>query len=112
MALTLQAAGAHVRPPAAAHQAWAANCERAPDNVVSDLGMPGEDGYSLMKRIRKRGGGAAVPAIALTGFTRPVDKARVHAAGFAAHVAKPVDPELLVAVLSKLLADRPADERY
>ena len=55
-----------------------------------------------------RHAGQSVPAIALTGFTRPEDRARVLAAGFAAHVAKPIDPDELVKVLVHVLA-RPPD---
>jgi PAS domain S-box-containing protein len=109
--LALRAAGAIVRPAASASEAWSAYSERAPDIVVSDLSMPEEDGYSLLRRIRQLDERDAVPAIALTGFTRPEDKARVLAAGFAAHVPKPVELEVLLTVLTQALAGRSSTER-
>jgi PAS domain S-box-containing protein len=109
--LALRAAGALVRPAASASEAWSAYSERAPDIVVSDLSMPEEDGYSLLRRIRQLDERDAVPAIALTGFTRPEDKARVLAAGFAAHVPKPVELEVLLTVLTQALAGHSPTER-
>jgi CheY-like chemotaxis protein len=68
------------------------------DVLVSDIGMPSGDGYELLARIRtlppERGG--RVPALALTAYALPEDRRRILAAGFAAHVAKPVDPAALV----------------
>ncbi len=77
-----------------------------PDVVISDIGMPGEDGYSLIKRIRALGaeGGGDVPAIALTAYARAEDRMRAMLAGFEQYLVKPVEPaELitLVAVLSR-----------
>jgi PAS domain S-box-containing protein len=73
------------------------------DVLISDLGMPGEDGYSLVQKVREleRGGDGHLPAIALTGFARAEDKARVEAAGFDAHMTKPVEPDLLIATVAK-----------
>jgi CheY-like chemotaxis protein len=66
--------------------------------------MPGEDGYSLMRKIRKpppdRGGG--VPALALTAYARPEDRARAMTAGFQHYGAKPVEPDELAAVVANL----------
>jgi CheY-like chemotaxis protein len=76
--------------------------ERArPDIIVSDIAMPGQDGYSLIRRIRALGpeGGGRTPAVALTGRVTADDRTRALAAGFQAHVAKPIDTaELLEAV--------------
>jgi signal transduction histidine kinase len=105
MTYALQARGARVRPTRSARAAWAAFRERAPDVVVSDLSMPDEDGYSLLRRIRSAAA-ESPPAIALTGFTRAEDRARVLSAGFAAHVAKPIDPDWLVRVLADVLSER------
>jgi CheY-like chemotaxis protein/anti-sigma regulatory factor (Ser/Thr protein kinase) len=102
MTLSLKAVGAAVRPATSVREAWSSFTDRPPDVVVSDLSMPTEDGYALIQRIR--GDGRSVPAIALTGFTRPEDRTRVLAAGFAAHVAKPIDPDELVKVLVRVLA--------
>ncbi|WP_257460263.1 hybrid sensor histidine kinase/response regulator [Archangium lipolyticum] len=76
-----------------------------PDLIVSDIGMPGEDGYALIRRVRalppERGG--QVPAAALTAFTRLEDRTRALAAGFQVHVPKPVDPAELVMSLANLV---------
>jgi len=69
-----------------------------PDLVVSDIGMPDEDGFSLIKKLRKLRSKHAklVPAIALTAYATTEDRARVLNAGFQIHVAKPIEPEELV----------------
>jgi signal transduction histidine kinase/DNA-binding response OmpR family regulator len=75
-----------------------------PDVLVSDIGMPGEDGFELISVVRamrpERGGN--IPAIALTAYARPEDRARVLAAGFQRHVAKPVEPSILAAAIDSL----------
>jgi CheY-like chemotaxis protein len=75
-----------------------------PDVLVSDLGMPDEDGYSLLSRIRALSAdqGGHVPAIALTALARPEDRRRALTAGFQVHLAKPVDASELVAVVKNL----------
>jgi CheY-like chemotaxis protein len=78
----------------------------ATDVVVSDIGMPGEDGYALIGRIRARGAAAGgdVPALALTAYARADDRARAIAAGFQMHIAKPVDPSELGAAVARLVS--------
>jgi signal transduction histidine kinase/DNA-binding response OmpR family regulator len=75
-----------------------------PDVLISDIGMPGEDGIDLITRLRglapDRGGD--IPAIALTAYARAEDRARVLAAGFQRHIAKPVDPSTLASVVARL----------
>ena len=61
--------------------------------------MPGEDGYSLIRKLRANGATRATPAIALTAFARPEDRKRALAAGFQVHLAKPVDPDELVEIV-------------
>jgi len=75
-----------------------------PDVLVSDLGMPDEDGFSLIRRVRERpaADGGAVPAAALTAYARDEDRVRALAAGFQMHLPKPVDPADLVAVVASL----------
>ncbi|MEW6252975.1 MAG: PAS domain S-box protein, partial [Planctomycetota bacterium] len=78
---------------------------RAEFNVlVSDISMPGEDGYSLIRRIRalEDGRRSAIPAIALTAFIRPEDRRRAFEAGFEAHMTKPVDAAELCALVGRL----------
>jgi CheY-like chemotaxis protein len=74
-----------------------------PDVLVSDIAMPGEDGYALIKKLRTlEGRGPHLPAAALTAFATAIDRARALLAGYQAHVAKPVDPAELAAVVATL----------
>jgi CheY-like chemotaxis protein len=75
-----------------------------PDVLVSDIGLPDEDGYDLIRRLRSRGpdAGGGIPAIALTAYATADDRARALAAGFQLHLAKPIDPEALRASVSRL----------
>jgi CheY-like chemotaxis protein len=71
--------------------------------VVSDIGLPGEDGYSFITRLRLLDGGrAATPAIALTAYARPSDRIRALSSGFQMHLAKPVEPLDLVNAIAAL----------
>lgn len=81
-----------------------------PDLVVSDIAMPGEDGFALVRRLRARErerGATPVPVLALTAFARPEDRRRVLEAGFQAHVAKPIEPGALCSALASLLQAEP-----
>ena len=75
-----------------------------PDVLVSDIGMPFEDGFDLISRVRAMGPerGGNIPAIALTAYARAEDRARVLAAGFQRHVAKPVEPSSLARAVASL----------
>ena len=75
-----------------------------PDVLVSDIGMPGEDGYALIRRIRTRGpdGQVDVPALALTAYARSEDRVKALEAGFQMHLSKPVEPAELIAVVASL----------
>jgi signal transduction histidine kinase/CheY-like chemotaxis protein len=75
-----------------------------PHVLVSDLSMPGDDGYALLHRVRALGldREGRVPAVALTAFARAEDRARALAAGYAVHVSKPVEPAKLVEVVARL----------
>jgi CheY-like chemotaxis protein len=72
------------------------------DVLVSDLSMPGRDGYELIRTVRRSVGPDALPAAALTAFARPEDAVRAQDAGFQMHLAKPVEPEELVRVIAHL----------
>jgi CheY-like chemotaxis protein len=92
VATILTLAGAAVETAASAREAVIA-IERSPHDVmVSDIGMPDEDGYSLMRQVRMRRGW--LPAVALTAYARAEDRARALEAGFASHLCKPVEPVL------------------
>jgi len=78
--------------------------EKNPDVLVSDIGMPGEDGYSLIRKVRALPDDQQrnMPAIALTAFTRAQDRMRALATGFQNHVSKPVEPDELATVIASL----------
>ena len=85
--------------------------ELRPDVLVSDIGLPGEGGYSLIQNIRALppGEGGRTPAVALTAYARLEDRARALDAGYNIHIAKPIQPsELLAAVVSLAGRRRPA----
>jgi PAS domain S-box-containing protein len=75
-----------------------------PDVMVSDIAMPDRDGYELIREIRSREPerGGKIPAVAVTAYARAEDRVRVLAAGFQMHVAKPIDPDELIAVVASL----------
>jgi signal transduction histidine kinase/ActR/RegA family two-component response regulator len=73
------------------------------DAVVSDIGMPGMDGYELMRRVRAETPAKDVPAVALTAYARPEDRARALCAGYQAHLAKPVEPAEMLAKVAELI---------
>jgi signal transduction histidine kinase/ActR/RegA family two-component response regulator len=99
-----EAAGARVRAAASSGEALAMSLARVPEAVVSDLGMPGEDGYVFMERLRgELGLRAPRVRVALSAFAAPDDRERAVAAGFHRHVAKPVDLHVLVKLLEELL---------
>jgi signal transduction histidine kinase/ActR/RegA family two-component response regulator len=76
-----------------------------PDIIVSDIEMPGEDGYSLITKVRaQETADRRIPAIALTAYTRSPDRVRALAAGFQMHMGKPVEPAELVAAVKSLLS--------
>lgn len=74
------------------------------DVLVSDIGLPNADGYDLIREVRSRGLGAkTLPAAALIAFARSEDRRRALLAGFQVHVAKPVDPDELIAAVASLV---------
>jgi signal transduction histidine kinase len=75
-----------------------------PDLLISDIGMPGEDGYALIRKVRAMEAeqNSHIPAIALTAFARGEDRIRVLSAGFQMHVPKPIDPVELIMVVATL----------
>lgn len=77
------------------------------DLIVSDIGMPGRDGYSFIRAVRSRTDSLAIPAVALTSFARPQDCAEALCAGFDRHVGKPFDSLALIPCLASLLAEQP-----
>ena len=99
----LSSCGAEVRVAASAEQAREILGRWKPDMVVSDVGMPSEDGYAFIARLRATDGHASrLPAVALTAYASREDKIRLLSAGFQAHVPKPIDPGELVTVIANL----------
>jgi two-component system CheB/CheR fusion protein len=91
-----------VESTAAAREAYSL---QRPDIIISDIGMPGEDGYVLMQQVRSlesEHGISRVPSLALTAFARAEDRQRALEAGYDAHLAKPVDPEHLFREIARL----------
>jgi signal transduction histidine kinase/ActR/RegA family two-component response regulator len=98
-------AGAEVIEGRTAKEAFQAVAQWRPDVLVSDIEMPGEDGYSLIRKVRALGPeqGGKTPAVALTAFGRPEDRIRSLRAGFHIHVSKPVDPAELIAIVASMI---------
>lgn len=100
--LVLQHAGARVIAASSAAQARRRLDTALPDLLLTDLEMPEEDGYSLLRSIRKLAGGDHIPAVAFTAHGDAEDRHKTTQAGFALHVLKPVRPATLIARLGEL----------
>jgi PAS domain S-box-containing protein len=101
----LHAEGAEVRTEESAAAGLAALRGWRPDLLIADIGMPGEDGYGLMKRVRALSPeeGRQTAALALTAHARPEDRMRVLSVGYQMHAAKPIDPIELLIIAASLL---------
>ncbi len=104
LSLVLSGAGAEVAAVESARHAMDLIGRWKPDLLVSDIGMPHEDGFTLIRTVRalpaEQGGG--IPAIALTAFARTQDRLRILSAGYQMHVPKPVEPLELLTVIASL----------
>jgi len=102
--IVLEKCGAAVTTASSAHEALAALKEIRPDVLISDLGMPEEDGYALIKKVRalSEADGGNTPSAALTAYARVEDRMKVLRSGFQIHIPKPVEPAELVAVVANL----------
>jgi PAS domain S-box-containing protein len=111
LAAVLEESGARVTLAGSTAEALAAFASTPPALVVGDIAMPGEDGYSLIRRIRalEGRGGRRTPALALTAYAGVEDRQRALAAGYDVHLPKPVDPAQLVAALVELAGRAPRD---
>jgi CheY-like chemotaxis protein len=101
LALILQGRGARVTAVGSAGDAFTAVSRDRPDVLVADIAMPDEDGYGLIRKVRSLGreGGGRVPAIAVSGYATPQDRAHALLEGFDMHLAKPLHvPELVVGI--------------
>jgi PAS domain S-box-containing protein len=113
LAAVLGQCGAEVRSANSAAEALETLQEWKPDVLVSDIGMPGEDGYELIRRMRalEPEQGVHIPAVALSAHARTQDRLRALSAGFEMHVPKPVEPAELVMVIASLTRHRTAQRR-
>lgn len=105
LTLLLGDEGARVRTAGDVDAAWQALRERRPDVLVCDVGLPGKDGYDLLRELRHdeaERGLPRLPAIALTAFTRAEDRELALAAGFDVHCPKPLKPRRLIEAVSEL----------
>ena len=104
LAFALTQYSAEVRACSSAKEAFVLITDWKPDVIVSDIGLPGENGYELMEKIRRlevdQGGGT--PALALTGYASAADAAKAQNAGYQSHLAKPVKLEELIGTVAKL----------
>jgi CheY-like chemotaxis protein len=100
----LSGAEAEVRVAESAAEALEILKEWRPDILVSDIGMPGEDGYTLMRKLRARSleEGGSIPAVALTAYARTEDRLRALSSGYQMHVPKPVRPIELLTVIASI----------
>jgi len=94
--------------------ARSASAQLKPNILISDIAMPGVDGYSLIRKVRTLSSeqGGQIPAIALTAYASEEERTRILDTGFQMHIPKPVEPSELVAVVAKLAQTRlELDER-
>jgi signal transduction histidine kinase len=106
---TLERSGARVTDADSAASAMAALDQAVPDVILCDISMPDEDGYSFIRRVRSRdsNAGGNVPAAAVTAYARPEDVRHALAEGFDIHLAKPLEPEDVVAAVARLAHTTP-----
>jgi CheY-like chemotaxis protein len=102
LALLLQRLGALVEAVASAKEAYDRLTHRRPDVLVSDIGMPDEDGYSMIRRVRQMYGDQHLPAIALTAYARKQDADAALGAGYDHHLPKPVAPADLIRAIKSV----------
>ncbi|MGA9770461.1 MAG: CHASE3 domain-containing protein [Blastocatellia bacterium] len=96
--------GAEVQTVTSAGEAFEVLQDWKPDLLISDIGMPGEDGFELIGRIRalKPEEGGLIPAVALTAYARVEDRVKTLSAGYQMHVPKPVEPAELATIIASL----------
>src|SRR4030095_14284009 len=102
LACFLEKAGYQVRSVFSAGEALDAVRSQRFDIIISDIGLPGMEGYELAKELRALGEYRTTPLIAVTGFAEHSDQRNAFAAGFAAHLTKPVDPTRLIELMGQL----------
>ena len=106
MVVLLSQAGASVQSVGSAADAMGLVREHAPDVLLSDIAMPGEDGYDLIRQVRALAAdrGGRIPAAALTAYATLEDRRKALLAGYNAHISKPVDPSRLIVTVANLVS--------
>jgi signal transduction histidine kinase len=97
--------GCRVLSAESAAEALRVAMRETPDIIISDIGMPEMNGYELLTSLRRLPGMEDIPALAITGYATKEDRQRALAAGFTAHMAKPIDPDKLFELVQSLTAD-------
>ena len=105
LTVLLQRLGALVEAVGSAGEAFDRLDKRRPDVLVSDIGMPGEDGYSLIRRVRQITEHRSLPAIALTAYARKQDADLAIASGYDRHLPKPVAPAELIRAIKGVMIE-------
>ena len=107
----LQDSGAAVTAFGTAHEAITALDRIRPSVIVADVGLPGEDGYAFIRRVRAHAAAAvrSIPAIAVTAYATAPDRAEALAVGFQQHLPKPIDPDRLVEAIHEMTRRTPSD---
>jgi CheY-like chemotaxis protein len=108
ISMMLQHSGAETNVATSVKDALDIIASWMPHVVISDIAMPREDGYVLIRNLRSRPleEGGNIPAVAITAYARAEDRARILSAGYQMHVAKPVEPDTLVAAVASLAGPR------
>jgi len=106
LSLALQHSGAEVRVAESVQEGLLTLSVFKPDVLLSDIGMPGESGYDLIRKTRSLADWKQIPAVALTAFATDKDRELALEAGFQEHLAKPIDPKHLVDVIRRLVNHR------
>jgi CheY-like chemotaxis protein len=105
LAAALQMAGAETAEAGSVAEALAALNTLVPDVLISDIGMPEEDGFIMIGKFRwweREHRREPAPAIALTGYAQPEDHARCRSAGYNDHLSKPIEPEMLISAVLRV----------
>lgn len=105
LTILLTQQGAEIRASHSSKEALKVLTQWQPHVMVSDIGMPGEDGYSLIEQLRalEVADGGSIPAIALTGYASPTDKEKLLSVGYQLHISKPVDIDELIKAIAGLV---------
>jgi PAS domain S-box-containing protein len=102
--IVMQSEGAQVQTAASVVEAWPLLQDFQPNVLISDIGLPGEDGYSFIRRLRQNGQAtlSSIPAIALTAYAGTEAQRHAHEAGFQEHINKPATPETIINAVERL----------